>query len=123
MTFGQYIAESRKKAGLSQKDLAERLRKEDGQSISAQYLNDIEHDRRNPPGEFILLQISSVLNLSLDYLRFLSGTLPDDITTQNHQPEEIENAFKAFRKVLKGNIELIEELIRRDEQAEKETEE
>lgn len=103
MTFGQYIAESRKKAGLSQKDLAERLRKEDGQSISAQYLNDIEHDRRNPPGEFILLQISSVLNLSLDYLRFLSGTLPDDIKTQNHQPEEIENAFKAFRKVLKGN--------------------
>ncbi|MGB4596138.1 MAG: helix-turn-helix transcriptional regulator [Anaerolineaceae bacterium] len=103
MTFGQYIAESRKKTGLSQKDLAERLRKEDGQSISSQYLNDIEHDRRNPPGEFILLQISSELNLSLDYLRFLSGTLPDDIKTQNHQPEEIEKAFKAFRKVLKGN--------------------
>ncbi|PKO16681.1 MAG: XRE family transcriptional regulator [Chloroflexi bacterium HGW-Chloroflexi-10] len=103
MTFGQYIAESRKKAGFSQKDLAERLRKEDGQSISAQYLNDIEHDRRNPPGELILSQISTVLNLSLDYLRFLSGTLPDDIKTQNHQPEEIENAFKAFRKVLKGN--------------------
>ena len=103
MTFGQYIAESRKKAGLSQKDLAERLRKEDGQSISAQYLNDIEHDRRNPPGESILIQISSELDISLDYLRFLSGTLPDDIKLQNHQPEDVENAFKAFRKALKGD--------------------
>jgi len=98
--FGHYIAESRKTAGLSQKDLAERLRKEDGQSISAQYLNDIEHDRRNPPGKFILAQISSVLNISLDYLCFLSGVLPDDIKRQNYQPEDVENAFKAFRKAL-----------------------
>ena len=99
-SFGQYIAESRKQAGLSQKVLAERLRKEDGQSISAQYLNDIEHDRRNPPREFILTQISSVLNISLDYLCFLSGVLPDDIKRQNYQPEDVENAFKAFRKAL-----------------------
>jgi len=36
-------------------------------------------------------------------LRFLSGTLPDDIKLQNHQPEDVENAFKAFRKALKGD--------------------
>lgn len=103
MTFGQCIAESRKKAGLSQKDFAELLHKEDGASISPQYLNDIEHDRRNPPGEFLLCQISTVLNLSLDYLRYLSGTLPEDIKSISHKPEDIENAFKAFRKALKGN--------------------
>jgi transcriptional regulator with XRE-family HTH domain len=103
MSIGQYIAESRKKVELSQKDHAVRYRKEDGQSISAQYLNDKEHDRRNPPGEFALIQISSVLNISLDYLRFLSGILPDDIKSQNHPPGDVEKAFKAFREALKGD--------------------
>lgn len=102
MTFGAYISEARKKAGLSQKDLAGSIIKEDGLSISPQYLNDIEHDRRNPPGESILKQLADKLGLSLDFLRYLSGRLsPDDI--QNAQePEKVEEAFKAFRKVMKG---------------------
>jgi hypothetical protein len=37
---------ARKKLGISQKNLADRIKKEDGQSISPQYLNDIERDRR-----------------------------------------------------------------------------
>lgn len=102
MTFGAYISEARKKAGLSQKDLAGRINKEDGLPISPQYLNDIEHDRRNPPGEFILNQLAKELDLSLDYLRYLSGRLsPDDI--QNVQdPEKVAEAFKAFRRIIKG---------------------
>lgn len=101
MTFGQYITEGRKKAGLSQKDLAAQLTKDDGTPISPQYLNDIEHDRRNPPGEYLLSQFSNVLDLSLDYLRYLSGTLPKDIRQDTHRPEKVEEAFKAFRKVLR----------------------
>ena len=52
-TFGRIIAEARKGLGISQKDLAAKTRKEDGTPISPQYLNDIEHDRRDPPGEYI----------------------------------------------------------------------
>ena len=63
-TFGSYIANARKKVPLSQKQLAERiLREEDGQPISPQYLNDIEHDRRDPPGEFLIEQFAKHLKL------------------------------------------------------------
>ena len=43
-TLGQAIIAARKKKGISQKDLAAAVQKEDGSgSISPQYLNDIEH--------------------------------------------------------------------------------
>ncbi len=100
-SFGAYLADARKKVGLSQKDLALRILKEDGSPISPQYLNDIERDRRNPPNEHLLNQFASELNLSLDYLHYLAGQLPKDL--QNvHEPEKIKEAFKAFRKTLKG---------------------
>ena len=102
MTFGAYISEARKKAGLSQKDLAGSIKKEDGLPISPQYLNDIEHDRRNPPGEFFLKQLADKLGLSLDFLRYLSGRLSPDDIQHTQEPEKVEEAFKAFRKVMKG---------------------
>ena len=102
MTFGAYISEARKKSGLSQKDLAGRITKEDGLPISPQYLNDIEHDRRNPPGESILKQLADELNLSLDFLRYLSGRLSPDDIQHMQEPGKVEEAFKAFRKVMKG---------------------
>jgi transcriptional regulator with XRE-family HTH domain len=48
MTFGQVIMEARKKAGLTQKEVAERLRREDGRKVLPPYLKDLEHDRRYP---------------------------------------------------------------------------
>ena len=48
-TFGRVIMEGRKKAGLTQKEVAERLRREDGRRVLPPYLNDLEHDRRYPP--------------------------------------------------------------------------
>ncbi|HYE67328.1 MAG TPA: helix-turn-helix transcriptional regulator [Anaerovoracaceae bacterium] len=101
MPFGQVIAEARKKAGLSQKDLASRVKKEDGSPISPQYLNDIERDRRNPPSDFILSQFAKELNLSIDYLVVIAGKVPDDINIENYQPEEIEAAIRAFRRTLR----------------------
>ncbi len=43
-TFGTYISDRRKKMGLSQKQLSELIVREEGGTISPQYLNDIEHD-------------------------------------------------------------------------------
>ena len=101
MSFGQVIADARKKQGLSQKDLASKIKKDDGASISPQYLNDIERDRRNPPSEQILNQFANQLNLSLDYLNIISGKVPEDIHVKDYKPEEIEAAVLAFRKTLK----------------------
>lgn len=101
MRFGEVVADSRKKLGLSQKDLAAKIRKEDGSPISPQYLNDIERDRRNPPSEYIISQLAKELKLSADYLKILAGKLPEDIDVEHYKPEEIDAAILAFRKRLK----------------------
>jgi len=101
-TFGKTIAEARKALGISQKELAAQIKKEDGQPISPQYLNDIEHDRRNPPSEPILEQLAKELKLSKDRLLLAAGTLPEDLRElAAAEPEKAERALRAFRKVAK----------------------
>lgn len=102
MTFGQVIADARKQAGLSQRDLAARVLKEDGTAISPQYLNDLERDRRNPPGPSFVRQFASVLDLDYDYLSFVAGEWPEDLRDGSHQPEQVKAAFHAFRRTLEG---------------------
>lgn len=103
-TFGTLISEARRAKGLSQKDLAAKVKKEDGQAISAQYLNDIEHDRRNPPSEFLIAQIAEHVDLSKDVLCIAAGTIPNDLQKMaTTQPQKVEIAFKAFRKAVKDN--------------------
>src|SRR5437763_7171806 len=104
-TFGMIISEARRGAGLSQKYVASKVKKEDGQSISAQYLNDIEHDRRNPPSEFLIGQIAQILHLDKDTLCLAAGTVPQDMREKatNRSPKEIQQAVKAFRRVLKSS--------------------
>lgn len=100
MTVGQAIARARKELGLSQKELARRVRKEDGSAISPQYLNDIERDRRNPPAAYLLDQFAKELGLPHEYLHFLAGQLPEEITAGNYEPERVRSAFRAFRREL-----------------------
>jgi len=103
MSFGEIITEARKKLGISQKELAARIKKEDGEPISPQYLNDIERDRRNPPSESILVQFAAELNLSRNYLILAAGSIPDELKRNlvGSDPKVIEQAFQAFRKTLK----------------------
>ena len=102
-TFGRIIADARKALGMSQKDLAARTCKEGGDAISPQYLNDIEHNRRNPPSEFIIGQLASHLGLSKEHLIAAAGLWPTDLREKLPQsdPEQIEKAFTAFRRALK----------------------
>jgi transcriptional regulator with XRE-family HTH domain len=101
-TFGTIISEARRAVLMSQKDLAGKLKKEDGQPISAQYLNDIEHGRRNPPSEFLIAQIASILKLDKDVLCLVAGTIPKDLKKMaSTQPEKVEEAFKVFRRTVK----------------------
>src|SRR5262245_17663123 len=97
-TFGTYIANARKKIPLSQKQLAVRiLRDEDGQPISPQYLNDIEHDRRSPTSEHLIQQFAKALKIDADYLHYLAGKLPDEIRAKNLSEDAVKAAFTAFR--------------------------
>ncbi|SRR5437660_615794 len=103
-TFGTLISEARRAKGLSQKDLASKVKKEDGQAISPQYLNDIEHDRRNPPSEFLITQIAELLTVSKDVLCIAAGTIPNDLQRiARTQPDRVEQAFKVFRRAVKDD--------------------
>ena len=103
MTFGQIISEARKRLGISQKTLAERIKKENGEAISPQYLNDIERDRRNPPSEHLISQFSKELKIPKDYLLLAAGTLPKEVKQKlgDSNPEAVEQAFRAFRRQIK----------------------
>jgi transcriptional regulator with XRE-family HTH domain len=99
MTFGQAIAEARKKKQLSQKELAALIMKEDGAAISPQYLNDIERDRRNPPGEYFLSQFAKVLSVPEEYFYFLANTIPPKYRSVSpDNPWQVREAFQAFAR-------------------------
>lgn len=72
-SFGDRLSNARAKAGLTQKQLAMRV------GVSPQYLNDIEHDRRNPPSERVMDEISWALNIDTDILCLWAGVIPPDI--------------------------------------------
>jgi transcriptional regulator with XRE-family HTH domain len=57
-TFGEVISELRKERGLTQKALAAQVKKKDGIAIGIAYINDIEHDRRNPPSPDFVAQLA-----------------------------------------------------------------
>jgi transcriptional regulator with XRE-family HTH domain len=103
-TFGNAVSEARKVLGLSQKELASQIKKEDGEAISPQYLNDIERDRRNAPSQTLILEFARVLKLKPDYLFALAQAWPQDLVEEmgKSSPEEVEKAFTAFRRTLKG---------------------
>ncbi len=100
MSTGSEIAEARKKAGLSQKQLAAMTLKEDGEPISPQFLNDIERDRRRP-GSFILGVIARHLKLDPDRLHWLAGQVPPDVVEGKADAKRLDATIKAFRKAYK----------------------
>jgi transcriptional regulator with XRE-family HTH domain len=101
MTFGETVAKERKLVGLSQKELATRILKEDGAPISPQYLNDLEHDRRSPPPQNLLQQFARELNIPFEYLLYLARELPHDLP--DGKPQQVKAAFQAFRRVLEDD--------------------
>jgi len=99
VTFGSYIAAERKKKAISQKELAARImREEDGKPISPQYLNDIERDRRQPTSDHLIHEFASVLEVEVDYLFYLAGTLPKEAKEARLGPKEAVEAMSAFRR-------------------------
>ena len=101
MQFGDFIAAERKAKGMSQKDLASRILKEDGSAISPQYLNDLERQRRNPPSDYIIERFAAVLEVDRDYLFYLAGQISPDLRDDVRSEKEVRDALVAFRRALK----------------------
>ena len=96
-TFGGAIAWARKQRGLSQKELASFIKREDLEPISPQYLNDIEHDRRSPSSDRLVRQFADVLGINLDYLYYLADRLPEDIRKSGLSQKQVSELMMAFR--------------------------
>lgn len=101
MTFGRRIAEARKRARMSLKELALLVRKADNQPISPQYLNDIEHDRRQPDSNHLIEQFAAALKIKPEVLYYDAGKLAESMKRPQVTEENIVAAYKAFRKRLK----------------------
>jgi transcriptional regulator with XRE-family HTH domain len=97
-SFGGYINEVRKQRELSQKQLAKLIEREEGGSISAQYLNDIEHDRRSPSSDHMIQQFARVLKVSANYLYYLAGRVPAEVRQANVPPQKVDEWVAAFRR-------------------------
>jgi transcriptional regulator with XRE-family HTH domain len=94
ITFGSYIANTRKSKSLNQKELANKL------GISPQYLNDIEHDKRTPSSADIIDQIALHLGVKSEYLSYLAGRIPEEINLKKLDEESFQKAWIAFRREL-----------------------
>jgi transcriptional regulator with XRE-family HTH domain len=75
-SFGEVISELRKERGLTQKALAAQVKKKDGIAIGIAYINDIEHDRRNPPSPDLVAQLATVLGSTTGGSTVLRRTTP-----------------------------------------------
>ena len=96
-TFGSAISNVRRENRWSLKDLSSQIRREDGQAISPQYLNDIEHDRRRPSSDHMVQQFADVLKINRDWLYYLAGRFPEDIRQWRLSEKEVQKRIFAFR--------------------------
>ena len=71
--FRARLRELRKQAGLSQRELADKL------GINFTYLSKIESGVMPPPSEKVILRLAEVLNADKDELMTLAGKIPSDI--------------------------------------------
>jgi hypothetical protein len=99
LTFGKVIADARRAKGLFLKECALLIKKEDGRPISFQYLNDIEHDRRQPSSDHIIEQFAKKLDIPQDLLYHLARKFPADLNNQA-DVNQILAAWQAFREKL-----------------------
>ena len=99
-TFGQVLRDARKKAGLTQRELAARLKREDGRPVDPPYLNAVEHDHRYPPEDYLIEQMAKIVGISPDVLYFHANRQPPDVKTERADQERLEAAYRAFRSAL-----------------------
>lgn len=97
-TFGRTISKTRKRKEWSLKELAAQIQREDGQTISPQYLNDIEHDRRRPSSDHMVQQFASALGINRDWLYYLAGRFPEDVRRPQLSERQVTQRMVAFRK-------------------------
>jgi len=100
-SFGELIARRREELGLTQTDLAARIRGRSGEPVSQQRITDIEHDRFGVPRAPVLKQLARALKLDVDVLYLWGRVIPPDIRAEGLSEQGIKKAWQAFRAALR----------------------
>jgi transcriptional regulator with XRE-family HTH domain len=100
MTFGEVISDLRAKRGLTLRELARQVLKEDGKPISFQYLSDLEKDSRNPPSDYLIDKLAGVLEVSRNLLFIHARRIPQDFPLTRITEREADKLYTTFRKTL-----------------------
>ncbi|MBV8855360.1 MAG: helix-turn-helix transcriptional regulator [Acidobacteria bacterium] len=105
MTFGQAITHYRRERKMTQRELASKVLKEDGEPISPQYLNDIERDRRNTPSEHLIKQFATALKVAPEVLYVYAKKFPEEFAriVESADEKSVINACAAFRRELRND--------------------
>ena len=102
-SFGELVADARKKQGLSQREFAAKIQ------VSTTYLSDIENGRRNPTGEDLIGKIAKALGMTeqeKDHLCLVAGAVPEDIQKAAlKNPRKVTEEFALFRANLRQKRE------------------
>ena len=94
-SLGQVIAERRARLQLSLKDLGRLVHKESGDGVSAQYLHDIERDRRTP-SPHVLGELARALGVDVYYLAAVAGQCPPEVLNYLRERPEMGPQVAAF---------------------------
>lgn len=97
-TFGELVSARRRELGWSQRELSEKIVKEDGKPISPQYLNDLERDRRGAPSDQLIEAFAAVMELDKDLLFYSAGEVAPDL--RGFGADQVKDAIVAFRRNL-----------------------
>ena len=87
--FGVRLRELRTKAGLSQRELADKV------GINFTYLSKIESGTMPPPSEKVIMKLAEALNADKDELITLAGRIPSDIAQLLKNREVLQSLRKA----------------------------
>ena len=93
MSFGRTITEARKRANLSQRELAACVIKEDGRPISPKYLNAFERGRRTPTSDRLIEQLAQELGFSGFVVYHRAGGVQKDLQDGEADDETVVEAW------------------------------
>lgn len=92
-TFGTKLREYRRQAGVSQRELAQRIDRD------FSYISKVENDRLPPPAADTVVKICEALNIESDELLALSGKLPSDVQSSVTTSEGAQRFLRAAQEL------------------------
>jgi len=100
--FASMIRARRKELGLTQKDVAARIRTEEGRAIGQTYLAEIERGHHPHPRPHLIEQFAQALEIDRDVLYLAARQVPPEVAEELRRltPEQRAKAWRIFKRAV-----------------------